>query len=76
MTRFNLIIPEYNGRAVAMRYYAIVRPERKYTPRNAWNQLKQDKRLQERILAHVVKEFHDRQQKIIAKYFADDRADK
>lgn len=71
MTKFNLIIPEFNGRAVAQRYYTIVYPERKYTGDKAWRQLKQDKKIQKRVLAHVVTEFHDRQQKIIAKYFAD-----
>lgn len=71
MNKFSLIIPEFNGRAIAQRYYAITRPDRNYTGRQAWVQLKQDKRLQQTILTHVVKEFHDRQQKIIAKYFAD-----
>lgn len=75
-TKFTLIIPEFNGRAVAERYYAIVYPERKYTPRNAWVQLKQDKKLQKNVLLHVIKEFHDRQYKIIANYFADDKRGK
>lgn len=71
MTKFNLILPEFNGRAIAERYYTIVYPDRKYTGDKAWRQLKQDKKLQKNVLTHVVKEFHDRQQKIIAKYFAD-----
>lgn len=75
MTKFNLIIPEFNGRAIALRYYNIVHPDREYTGRQAWVQLKQDKKIQKRVLSHVVKEFHDRQQKIIAKYFADVKQD-
>lgn len=69
MTPF--IIPEFNARAVALRYYQIVYPERKYTGASAWRQMRQDKKMQKNVLCHVVKEFHDRQQKIIAKYFAD-----
>lgn len=75
MSKFNLIIPEFNGSAIAIRYYKVIHPDRTYTGEKAWRQLKQDKKLQKNVLIHIVKEFHDRQQKIIAKYFADVKQD-
>lgn len=66
-----LIIPELNGRAIAERYYAVVKPDKKYTADKAWWQFRQDAHLQQNVIKHIVKQIHDKQQQIIAKYFAD-----
>jgi hypothetical protein len=73
MKAFTLIIPEFNGTAVAKRYYQIMLPANTYDGNQAWRKLKQDKLIQKKVLQQVIDEFYDKQQKNIANYFADQR---